>query len=100
MPSYVRNEALPSNMANFQLSVPVGDGVVEVVKMHKLSPTKVEVRHLRLLLLHCVLEALRRDDVFGSGFISFRVPCPPNRENNRRPYFIFLSSGPNKNLGS
>lgn len=75
-------------------------GIVEIIKIHSLSSNLSFIVYI-LLLWHQALWKHHLEMMsFDAGFISFCVPCPPNRENNRKPYFIFLSSGPNKNFGS
>ena len=75
-------------------------GIVEIIKIHRLSSNLSLITYI-LLLLHEAHEKRYLEMIsFDSGFISFHVPCPPNRGNNRKPYFIFLSSGPNKKFGS
>ena len=75
-------------------------GIVEIIKIHRLSSNFSLITCTLLLLYQARWKCYLKMICFDSGFISFHVPCPPNRGNNKKPYFIVLSSGPNKKFGS
>ena len=72
-------------------------GIVEIIKIHRLS-SNFSLIACTLLLLHQACWKCYLKICFDSGFISFHVPCPPNRGNNRKPYLLFYLQGLIKNL--
>ena len=72
-------------------------GIVEIIKIHRLS-SSFSLITCTLLLLHQACWKCYLKMCFDSGFISFHVPCPPKRGNNRKPYLLFYLQGLIKNL--